>query len=389
MTLRRRFLVLSLTSLIAVIAVGVVLIVTFDHLVKGSKAVVSGVTPGSEGAKQLHDLAQLADWYAILLVVAVAFLLVWVAVVTYGLRRDVLQPLRRLRHELSVVTGGSFETPISAGGPPEIAEVGADAEAMRRSLVTQIDGAQAARAGLAQDGPLATAINHELATPTDTSAPGYSLHGLRHAAEGVISGDWWDAVALPNGCTGVVVADATGHGPAAGIAALRVKTATRLLLADGVGPAEIMTQMDHVFQDSDGRFVTLFVAVLDPNAQTITWANAGHVPALLRTDTGDVTELAPSGPLLSMLSGTWTEHSAPFNSGAVLVAYSDGLAESLDAQGKQLKANGITGLLESAIAEHGLDMSAVASQMEVAARVRAANWATDDVTLLVVSPSTV
>jgi sigma-B regulation protein RsbU (phosphoserine phosphatase) len=386
-TLRRRFLVLSLTSLVVVIGIGIVLIVSFDNLRAGSRDVIAGITPGSEGAQAIHDLARVADWFALLLVLSTLVLIVWVAAITMGLRRDVLAPLRKLRSQLAAVTGGNFESPITPSGPPEIAEVGTDAEAMRRSLVTQIDGARAARDGLAQDTPLVAAINHELATPTDAAGAGYSLHGLRHAAEGVISGDWWDAVALPGGRTAIVVADATGHGPAAGIAALRVKTATRFLLADDVRPADVMTHLDRVFQDRDGRFVTLFLAVLDPHAGTCTWANAGHEPALLRRADGTHLELAATGPLVSMLSGEWEQRVDNFGAGDVLVAYSDGLAESRDTDGHQLKPSGMWSMLETAIAQHGTHASLVAGQIEVDARVRSASWATDDVTLLVVGPT--
>jgi hypothetical protein len=385
-TLRRRFLLLSLTSLLVVIGIGIVLIVSFDNLRAGSREVITGIAPGSEGDQALHDLVRVADWFAVLLILCTLVLIVWVAAITLGLRRDVLAPLRQLRHQLSVVTGGNFEAPISASGPPEIAEVGADAEEMRRSLVTEIDSAKAARDGLAQDTPLVAAINHELATPTDAAAPGYSLHGLRHAAEGVISGDWWDAVALPGGRTAIVVADATGHGPAAGIAALRVKTATRFLLADDIRPADVMTHLDRVFQDRDGRFVTLFLAVLDPHAGTCTWANAGHEPALLRRADGTHVELAATGPLVSMLSGIWEQRVDEFTAGDVLVAYSDGLAESRDLAGHQLKPSGVWTMLENAVTQHGSDARLVASQIEVDARVRSASWANDDVTLLIVGP---
>lgn len=385
MTLRRRFLLLSALSLIVVIAIGVVLIVSFDNLVKGSKEVVAGVTPGSIGAQELHNLAVLADWFAVLLVAATALLLFWVAVVTYGLRRDVLQPLQRLGADLGKVTSGEFERPIAVVGPPELAAVSTDAEDMRRALLAQIDTAQAATAGLAQDGPLATAIDAELATPTDAVAAGYSVHGIRHAAEGVISGDWWDVVAVPGGRTGLVVADATGHGPAAGIAALRVKTAARLLLADAVEPAEVLTQLDRVFQDVDGRFVTLFIGVLDPAAGVLTWANAGHEPALLRRADGTYEQFGATGPLLSRLSGTWQQHTTALTSGDVLVAYTDGLAESRNSAGQLLTAVGIRELLVAAVTEHGTNAVAVANQLEVAARARAANWSSDDFTLVVVN----
>jgi len=386
-SLRRRFALVTVTALVAVISTGIILIASFHRLVSDGRATAAGLAPDSQGAKQLQDLASLASWYAVLLVGTTSLLLLLVAVLTYGLRRDVLRPLQRLRADLGQVTDGNVQFPIGAAGPVEIAIVGADAEAMRRSLVTQLDLARAAQAGLAQDRPLVAAINDELATPTDAAASGYSLSGLRHAAEGVISGDWWDAVAVPGGRLGIVLADATGHGPAAGVSALRVKTATRLLLADGAAPRTIVSQLDRVFQDIDGRFVTLIVVVLDPVAGQLTWANAGHDVALLRRADGTYVDLEPTGPLLSRLSGNWEEHTVRFSGNDVLVVYSDGLAESLDEDSQPLTVAGIRNLLDAAIEVRGFDAELLAPQLEAAARARAAAWASDDLTLVVVSAS--
>ena len=379
---------LSGLSLIVVIGIGVVLIASFDRLVTDSKNAVAGLSPGSTGASELHTLAVLADWFAVLLIAATALLLVWIAVVTYGLRRDVLTPLQSLGAELDRVAAGDFESPITIVGPPELAEVSGDAEEMRRALVAQIDSTRAAQDGLAQEGPLANAIEVELSTPTDATASGYTVHGIKHAAEGVVSGDWWDVVSVSGGRTGLIVADATGHGPEAGIAALRVKTATRFLLADDVSPAQIMKHLDRVFQDRDGRFVTLFVAVLDPSTGTAQWASAGHEPALLRRADGTYEKLTASGPLLSRLSGTWVEHTESIAAGDVLIAYTDGLAESLNSSAEPLGSSGVQALADAAIGQHGVDAVAIASQIEVDARVRAANWANDDFTLVVVNPTT-
>ena len=385
MSLRKRFAVVAAAALIAVIGTGVILLATFHRLVADGRATAAGLKPDSAGAKQLADLASLADWYAILLVATTALLLLIVGIMTFGLNRDVLAPLRRLRRELAVVTGGRLQQPISTWGPQEIAEVGSDAEAMRRSLVIEIDRARAFQDGLAQDRPLVAAINAELATPTDSAAPGYVVRGTRHAAEGVISGDWWDAVTLSGGRTAVLVADATGHGPVAGISALRVKTASRMLLADGVGPAAVMAQLDRVFQDSDGRFVTLFIAVLDPAAGTLTWANAGHEPALLRKRDGTYAELGTTGPLLSRLSGGWQEHTVDFGPGDVLIALSDGLVDLRDPVGAPLTTAGVRDFVDAAVALHGARADAVAPHVEAAARERTTSWDTDDVTLVVVS----
>ena len=60
------------------------------------------------------------------------------------LRRQVLNPLDRLRHQLRAVAGergygGDRDMQIVPTGPPEIAQVGRDADDMRRRLVNEIE----------------------------------------------------------------------------------------------------------------------------------------------------------------------------------------------------------------------------------------------------------
>ncbi len=62
-----------------------------------------------------------------------------------SLRRWVTMPLSALRREVRTVAGGDFEHPVVVTGPPDIVEVGADAELMRQRVVNEYFAAVQAR----------------------------------------------------------------------------------------------------------------------------------------------------------------------------------------------------------------------------------------------------
>jgi signal transduction histidine kinase len=77
-----------------------------------------------------------------------------------ALRRWVTTPLSALRREVRVVAEGDLEHPVEAGGPPDIVELGADAELMRQRIVAEYFSAVQAR-GIAQAATEQTQIQAE------------------------------------------------------------------------------------------------------------------------------------------------------------------------------------------------------------------------------------
>lgn len=298
-----------------------------------------------------------------------------------GLHRWVLRPLARLRSNLQDATSlAGHETPIAPIGPPELRDVATDAEQLRRSLVDEIDEARAAREGLEQDAPLVAAMEAELTPPT-TSTPGLTVHGVSQSAEGVMTGDWWDTVPRPDAGTAIVVADVSGHGPAATVTALRVRAILRAGLAAGLPIAQVI-EMCAASCAHDTHFVTAIVVELNPAAGRLTWVNAGHHPAIVVDDQRRAYLCDPTGPLISGLGGAWTEGQGAFGPRDVVVAYTDGLVESRNTEGDELESSAVAQFVR------GLDVSVRTDPAELVARLlgvvrhRAADWRKDDVTVV-------
>ena len=148
-------------------------------------------------------------------------------------------------------------------GPPELRDLGADAEALRRALVHEIDEATAAREALEQEGPVVEAIRRELAARTDAVPLGVTIAGVLRPAEGVLAGDFWDRIPLTDGRAAAVICDVSGHGPRAGIVAMRLKTSITLGLVAGQDPPQILHRACDAFADEPGRFATAAILIAD------------------------------------------------------------------------------------------------------------------------------
>jgi serine phosphatase RsbU (regulator of sigma subunit)/CHASE3 domain sensor protein len=356
----------------------------FDEI----RAAVDALDTDLQGKRQIAnaqaDLAGRRVFWA--LGVGAAALLAGIVVAGWLLRRWVLTPTLELQRQLRRVADGGYGDRIEATGPPEMAAVGADAELMRERIVTELDRSRQAIEALYQSGPVVTGLREELAATQSLWLPGLALHGVLSAAEGILAGDWYDAVPLADGRTAVLIADVSGHGAAAGLVALRVKLSLTSAISLGLGPAAALAHATSTFANEEERFASCVVIVLDPVDQRLTWANAGHPPPLVYTPGAPegfgYAELEPTGPLLSFFAGEWEERSMPFGPGQLLLGYTDGLAEARDEDGRQFDIDGILRALGELPAAN--PMAAVVACM-AAVRSHAVDLRRDDVTIVAVS----
>ena len=298
------------------------------------------------------------------------------------LRRWVLNPLDSLRSQLQeVAQSGHRDQVITPSGPPELWAAGVDAEAMRRAIVSEADAARAADEGLAQEGPVVTALRAELTTATDPIAHGVSIHGQVQPAQGVLAGDWWGPVILDAGRTALVLIDVSGHGELAGLVTLRLRSVITTALRAEADPSDALARAAGSLSDAvDGRFATAIIVILDPDAGEIIWANAGH-PSGWLLPSGEVgvrRELTTTGPLISVLGGEWATARDSFSANDVVLLWSDGLVE---ARQEALEVN--DDLLSSVIADsRDHDPSELVPSLLAALRERSTDWRRDDITVI-------
>ena len=380
LSLRTRMALLGIVALVALVVIGVLVRLAYVDVATSTKAVQNATVDQRDAA--IEGLAGVARRMAVALTVAGLAALVLVGSSFVLLRRWVLEPLDDLRRQLrGVARLGHREHVIVPTGPPELRAVGTDAETMRRALLAEADAARAAGEGLAQESPVVAAIRADLATEPDPIAVGLEVHGRVEAAHGVLAGDWWGVLPLEDDRTALLLLDVAGHGELAGLVLQRLRSVMTVALRSGFDPGTALTRGAVSFRDAaDGRFATALVAVVDPRAGTLSWANAGH-PAgwLLPSGACDRrTRLAPTGPQLSSLGGSWTTESAAFVADDVVLVWSDGLVEARDAD-REMSDDDLAALVAGIPTRTPRELVA---RVLADVRAQSPDWRRDDVTLV-------
>jgi serine phosphatase RsbU (regulator of sigma subunit) len=205
------------------------------------------------------------------------------------------------------------------------------------------------------------ALQHAMLSPT-ADVPTAAVRYLPASGNLAVGGDWYDLVELDGGRTGIVVGDCVGHGLGAATAMGQLRSATRALLIDGHGPASALQTLDRFAAAIDGApCTTLFCAIADPGAGTLTYAAAGHpYPALLRAD-GRLAWLDGGRGLPLAVEPVLprAEALARIAPGDTVVAYTDGLVERRD---EALDA-GLDRLAEALGRLDGFEVEALADEL--------------------------
>jgi phosphoserine phosphatase RsbU/P len=167
--------------------------------------------------------------------------------------------------------------------------------------------------------------------------PGYDVAGWCRPAEQT-GGDCFDFVVLPGPRLALSVADASGHGIGAALMIAQTRAWLRALGAAAEPPAEVLTRANRwLCADAlEGRFVTAFYGLLDPRANRLDYASAGHGP-LAWYDAGRdaVTFTGATGLPLGTTEEADVEAAAAkeFGPGDLGVFLTDGFLEAEDPAG--------------------------------------------------------
>jgi PAS domain S-box-containing protein len=161
--------------------------------------------------------------------------------------------------------------------------------------------------------------------------PGLRFDAIYEAAhaEATVGGDWYDAVRLPDGRVMLSIGDVSGSGLDAAVTMGSVRQSIRTAALINPEPVMVLEAVDRIVRAmGDERFVTAFVALLDPVTFELRYAGAGHPPPALRAPDGSVALLG-GGDLPLGLRQRETSRSAgvTVRPGSLLVAYTDGLIE--------------------------------------------------------------
>jgi GAF domain-containing protein len=161
--------------------------------------------------------------------------------------------------------------------------------------------------------------------------PGWELASFYSpAGRTEVGGDFYDAIALPDGRLALFVGDVMGRGVAAAAAMAQTRAAVRAYVAVDVTPELVLARLDLLFATyaMTHQLVTLVYLVLDPGRHELTLANAGHPPPVVVRRDGGIEQLPTAvGAPLGTFPGNRRPVTVAFHAGDALVAFTDGLIE--------------------------------------------------------------
>ncbi|MBI5816584.1 MAG: SpoIIE family protein phosphatase [Nitrospinae bacterium] len=207
----------------------------------------------------------------------------------------------------------------------------------------------------------------------------------RYQAAQSLGGDYYDIIDYGGGKAGVVIADVSGHGPSAALIVSMVKAILTSQVAGDATPRQIAERLNLslVRMIPEERFVTLFLGLLDVNSGKLRFVRGGHPhPFLLRKKDRSVTPLKASGDIVGMFDDIqMDEEEITLEHGDRIVAYSDGLIEVHDNDGKQYGVTSLQAAIEESFDSKGEEM--VSGLLDKSLNFAAGKGLDDDVALFI------
>lgn len=202
-----------------------------------------------------------------------------------------------------------------------------------------------------------------------------------------VGGDYYDCIPCRDGRVVVTVGDVSGKGMPAALLMTSLQAMISVLVRSVSSPAEMMETLNRNIRERSpsNRFITLFIAVIDPFTGGISYCNAGHNrPFIVRRD-GRI-DVLKDGDLILGISpkAEYSDRRALLRPGDLLVLYSDGVTEATRS-GKEAEEFGEEKLAQVVAARRDDDSRAVMDYILSTLREFTAGAPfADDVTLVVV-----
>jgi serine phosphatase RsbU (regulator of sigma subunit) len=299
----------------------------------------------------------------ILFVVAVLFLIIQIVALIMGfaLAKSITGAVHELFMGTERVRQGDFTHRITIKAQDQLGELATSFNEMTGSI-EQLLQTEAEKKRLEEELRIARQIQMSLLPPGPLIVPGMEVAALCVPAREV-GGDYYDFLALSEGRVGVLIADVSGKGTSAALYMAELKGLVLALSQIYQSPKDLLIEVNRILSDNlDSRsFITMTYAVIDLNAGTMTSARAGHTPMIYLpaqgTGHGVAQVIAPSGMVLGLrldrvqekFIELLEEHTLPIGPGDVVVLYTDGVTEAMNAD-SDLFGEGRLGRL---IEEHG------------------------------------
>ena len=276
-----------------------------------------------------RDLSVYVTIFMEILVFAILFALVY-----FLIKKLVVKNIHEINHSLKEITGGNLNVSVDVRTNEEFVSLSDDINSTVMTLKGYI-----AEAAARLDRELEVAKVIQTSTLPGTFPPypdrtDFDIFATMDAAKEV-GGDFYDFYLLDDNHLAFLVADVSGKGITAAMFMMKTKTLIKGYAEKSHGVAEILTKAnDALCEGNDAEmFVTCWMGILDFTTHTVTFANAGHNPPLVRHKGGkfEYFKSRPGFVLGGMEGIRYRQGELTLNEGDEIYLYTDGVTEATDA----------------------------------------------------------
>ncbi len=200
-----------------------------------------------------------------------------------------------------------------------------------------------------------------------------------------VGGDYFDVIKLNDHRMAICIADVVGKGIAAALLMANVQAAVKAFTTPAISPADMCTRLNQALCSNlaSGKFVTFFFCVVDTEAKTLTYCNAGHCLPLLAHATGKLDDCGEGGTVLGIFPDSNYENGIlPLEPGDKFLLFTDGISEAINPIGEEY---GEARLREKLLASSGPEIAALHRELMKEVSDYCTGDFADDATVVLVS----
>ena len=212
---------------------------------------------------------------------------------------------------------------------------------------------------------------------------GWEVAGAWQPARSV-GGDYYDVLRLDDHRLGICIADVVGKGVSAALLMANVQAAVRAFASNSESPARVCSKVNGLLHENIaiGKYVTFLYGILDGEARTFQYCNAGHLYPIVISR--GLAQMPNSGGAVLGVFPDWIyeDSTVELKAGDRLLLFTDGITEASDASGKEFEE---TNIIAFAAAHATLSAKELNSGLLAQVTTFCDGHFQDDATLLVIA----
>jgi len=322
--------------------------------------------------------------------VAILFLIVEMVSLVAGIQlsRSMTGAVHELYEGTRHVKEGDFSYRIPVKGNDQLAELSASFNTMTGNLGQLIVVAKE-KERLESELEIAREVQSQLFPKDVPYVKTLELKGVCSPAR-VVSGDYYDFMAVSDGALAFAIGDVAGKGISAALLMATIQSAMRSQLSTAKGSGlhrlSTATMVSNLNQQlfattSLEKYATFYFALYNESTHALTYTNAGHVPPMLLRGS-DIQTMDSTGTVVGAFPfATYEEKTVPLEHGDILLAYTDGIVEPENVYGEVFGEDRLKDLLLKHA--HADSSELIARTMEAVVHWTGSSELQDDMTMVV------